>query len=296
MKHKIFVHIGLPKTATTSLQTDCFPRIARDDIEYLGVFQPRDESIQNEIYWAFAKALTRSGKSADLRESIARRLEAKTLIFSEEMITVSEPKSSWKEKLANLSMILEGFDYEIIVTVREPVEAMFSYYCEVYPLLGPGRHSFVDAALRNETMQIFHYDKLFSELSRHFEIARLHFFKFEDLVINDAGALDELVTGTRTSILSAPLPNLNHRSRMEGHVVTRHFFTGADLLRCILPQLGSTSKKPSSKTFARLLKWGRRFRLRPIIIEAPQDDEILSLKASMCEGNQVLAQRFGLEY
>jgi hypothetical protein len=296
MKHKIFVHIGLPKTATTSLQTDLFPRLAGNDIEYLGVFQPRDESVQGKLYRSFTKSFTNRVETGALRESLARKLQKKNLILSEEMISVSQWKHSWKEKLAYLKTVLEGFDHEIVVTVREPVAALFSYYCEIYPLLGPERRSFIDVALQSEPMQIFHYDKLISELSRHFATERLHFFKFEDLIANDTSALEKLVTGTGMALPSEPLRNLNHRSERKGRVITRHFFTAADLLREISPGLGAAGEKPSSKTLARLLKWSQRLRLGLIKITPPNDEEILHLRENLSQENEVLDRHFGIKY
>jgi len=40
---EIYVHIELPKTATTTLQSHFYPKLPKDKVDSLGVHQPRGE-------------------------------------------------------------------------------------------------------------------------------------------------------------------------------------------------------------------------------------------------------------
>lgn len=294
---KIFVHIGLPKTATTSLQTDLFPFLAGENIEYLGVFQPRESFTQSEFYRDFLKAVGGEIYITEFREALYQQLARKTLILSEEMISVSWDWISWRMKLANLGEVLEGFEYEIIVTVREPEAAMFSYYCEMYPRHGNWEHSFIDCALQNEAMQIFHYDKLIGELMRHFARERLHFFKFEDLVANGARDITKLVMGD--AFVEVPLGNHNQRSKTKRHVVTPYDLTISDQVCRVFPRLLQFGKKITSKWPSPLLSIGRRIgdiKIGHLTIRRPKPHEMLKLRQSLVDGNRVLNQEFGLKY
>ena len=56
---RLYVHIGLPKTATTALQQDLFPRLESKTFSYVGVFQPREAAEQRQLYTDFCNAATR---------------------------------------------------------------------------------------------------------------------------------------------------------------------------------------------------------------------------------------------
>jgi hypothetical protein len=296
MNQKIFVHIGLPKTATTSLQTDFFPKLASGDIEYLGVVQPRNKPAQDSTYRTFLTALNRRQGIDELRKILSLKLKNQSLILSEEMITVSGARSTWKEKIANLNEILEGLDYEVIVTVREPAAALFSYYCEIYPKLGGKAGSFVECALESEIMHIFHYGKLITELLAHFTPERLHCFKFEDLIANGTRDIARLVTGSAAADHLALPGNRNQRPKTLDHVVTSHYFTFADYLCGILPKLKPSGKETFSKSRTRLLRLARKIRIRRIAIKVPTAEEMLRLRESLLDENRALEQWFGLKY
>lgn len=93
---------------------------------------------------------------------------ARWIILSDEMLTVSSGAIRWRQKLANLSDFLGNIDYRVLVTVRDPVDAMFSYYVELYHHFRRRRKSPEELACHDEAMEIFHYDKLRQELDAYF--------------------------------------------------------------------------------------------------------------------------------
>src|SRR5512143_3414004 len=129
MTGTIFVHVGLPKTATTTLQVEFFPAIASDEIAYLGICQPRDGNAQDPLFLRIYDAISSGREISKINNELRSRLQSgENLIVSEEMITVTQDEVTFGAKLKHLSMLMSGLDYQIILTVREPVSALFSYY------------------------------------------------------------------------------------------------------------------------------------------------------------------------
>ena len=64
---KIMIHLGLPKTATTSLQLDFFPKLKKYNIDYIGISQPRGAN--NDImFLQFMKSIN-TGKEIEVTRS-----------------------------------------------------------------------------------------------------------------------------------------------------------------------------------------------------------------------------------
>ena len=179
---KLFVHIGLPKTATTSLQIDLFPRINQERLIYLGVYQPREKE-QKQIYKYFYKAVN-TGQEIEKTNSLLKTQLDKgiNLLISEEMTVVTDKKYTWREKIYNLFKVLIGLDYYLIVTVREPVSAMFSYYVELYSLFR--NENFSNTVFKNDAMKIYHYRIFFDYLFKFFDSKKIFLQKFEDIINN----------------------------------------------------------------------------------------------------------------
>lgn len=195
---KIFVHIGLPKTATTTLQTDLFPNIVSDNLIYLGIRQPRNGMEQDIVYKKFMTAVNCGERINEVKIDIKNYLDKNiSLIVSEEMIVVRE----WKTKVQNLERIINEFDYEIILTVRSPEKAILSYYIELYEReFKDLRANFNDLALRHEYFKIYHYKYFLDFLESIFPEKRIHIYKFEDIVKNNIGNLIYLFGETKTDI------------------------------------------------------------------------------------------------
>ena len=166
---KIFVHIGLPKTATTTLQKQVFTKISNQSLNYLGVFQPRDVK-QNNLFRQFYKAI----HSGDAIENIQELLKVElnkgiNLLISEEMIILPSEEKGWRDKIENLRKIIGAMDYHIIITVREPVNAMFSFFSHKYVTYKKDNKSFEEIATTDKNMEIYQYKKLFSFIHRKFD-------------------------------------------------------------------------------------------------------------------------------
>jgi len=134
------------------------------------------------------------GGIEDTKEKIRGKLKDKrALVISEELIVVSEPHIAWREKLKNLSEILTGFDYQIIVSVREPANAMYSFYLELHSFFEKTKKNFNDLAINHAYMEIYHFKTLFSYLFTHFDIDKVEVIRFEDIIRGDISSLYKLI-------------------------------------------------------------------------------------------------------
>ncbi|MDA3833716.1 MAG: hypothetical protein PF495_09985, partial [Spirochaetales bacterium] len=181
----LYLHIGLPKTATTTLQQDVFPFVDHFFFDYIGVAQPRGEkndSLFNEIY----RSVNTGDGISDVKNALKERLaQGKSLIVSEEIFTVTTVGSTWQKKLENLGSLLDGVDYKILLTVREPTSAMFSCYVELYRRYKKIKSSFPELAIRHNDFKIYNYDYLFDVLAKYFGNIEIYVQSFEKLVAGD---------------------------------------------------------------------------------------------------------------
>jgi len=132
------LHVGLHKTATTTLQADIFPNI--EGIRYLG--RKYGESIYGDELYEDILRYSFGGKSKYLnidlvRNKINQALNQSSLLISEEWFTSDYDSYSfrkglkWQDKIYRLAKITHGLPVKLLVTTREPIEAIFSFYCEM---------------------------------------------------------------------------------------------------------------------------------------------------------------------
>lgn len=108
----------------------------------------------------------------------------------------------------------------IIVTVREPAEAMFSYFVQLYPRFRKLNMSFESLARNHESMEIFHYGKLIRELESNFCANAIRFFPFEKIVNNELIELSNEIICCEQKQQTFALGHRNSR-RKDGKSVLR---------------------------------------------------------------------------
>lgn len=141
MTGHIFIHVGPPKTATTSLQLS-LQELEGEGVHYVGVRQPRatHENIESDLLIQVSRGdPTIEGKAQRLRASFVERLQRnETIIVSEEMFVVAANEEKIRIQLANLATFFRGLPLTIVVTLRDPRQAIPSYYQEVFRSLPLG--------------------------------------------------------------------------------------------------------------------------------------------------------------
>ena len=303
MTGKVVFHIGLPKTATTTLQSEVFPDLVGDDVVYVGVLQPRENNEQPEMYCELYEAID-SGLGLDkARRRLVDSLESdKQLILSEEMILVSGERSSWREKLSNLSRLLEGLEYVLLVTVRDPVAGLFSYYLERFSQL-PERYkdNFLDCALKDEAMEIFHYGKLSHELLTKFDAYKVKVIAFEDVVGGGVdGIVCELMPGVERSNKKA-LGKYNQKGRKDGVVTLCLPVSVKDVLGERFSRFLVLEKPPFAKARARFNRAVSRIGNKQLFkqsrsVGVPTREDELVLRQALSHETEQLRTTFGIDY
>lgn len=300
MPNRVYVHIGLPKTATTTLQLDYFPHVNNDEYQYLGVFQPRGQKVSDPLFVQVISAARSGDGLEEVRQALKERLntEQRSLIISEEMLTVGSAEVTWQEQLSNLSKILSGIDYKVLVTVREPVSAMFSFYVELHDRFQKKGMPFSELALHDNDFGIYHYDGLLEVLSEAFDPACVHLQSFESLVKADFRATSDFLDNPTMEPAFSTLKNHNHKKKTKSAVmipkrlklrwITRmyHFFGGEQ------NKFALAFKRIANKPLQKLR--GIRYKSVPVPILA--DNERQELTKEMAGTMDVMAERFGVRY
>lgn len=181
---KVILHIGLPKTATTLLQQFVFNKL-NDKIDYLGVIQPREEE-QNNLFLEILSLTTCSNteylqRLETVKSAVGNRLNMQRLplLVSEEMFSVDSGEVTWQGKLNRLGQLFEGHELTVLVTVRDPVSAVFSYYVEIYNTIKGECSNVVNFACESNYSKIYNYPYLDYIINEAFVNAKINYIPFE---------------------------------------------------------------------------------------------------------------------
>jgi len=125
-KKKLLIHVGPPKTATTSFQ---YWLEENDSVySYLGALQPR-KKVRQKCYVIFWKFINGKIDINNFYNHFNNDKKYKDiLIFSEEMILTN----NWIEKIERIAKLSDFFDLSISYCYRESVKVVPSYYAEIH--------------------------------------------------------------------------------------------------------------------------------------------------------------------
>lgn len=189
MSADIIVHIGPPKTATTSLQV-ALEQACPYQISYGGTFQPRArnaQSLSDALYWYCVGAPFGWPDLEELRDRLRCEVTAgKTVLLSEEMLLVERDFIAVADILRNLSRAVDGFRCRIVITARKGELALPSYYQEIHSSLPLALKFSFDAFCRDRRGACYDY----SALCRMLQDAGLHDIRLIDFDALVAGRID----------------------------------------------------------------------------------------------------------
>lgn len=282
----LIIHLGLPKTATTTLQQDIFPKLARNGVDYLGVLQPRSKQ-QTETYKYYYNAVMKGhdlSKTKDLLSNLMRC--DNNILISEEMTLVSNIGNSWRNKINTLSLLVKGLDYQLIITVREPLRAMFSYYVEILPTILKSSGQLVDPrgfvwrALHDEIMEIFHYEKLIDHLTKNFDKSRINVVRFEDIIKGEISSILNIIGSDENYVYSMGRKNIKKRD--DNYVYANGYVT-----------LGDWFIARSSKKYRSFFKAFHKIKLTDIRITHPSDEQYAQINSVISKETKALNEFVG---
>lgn len=178
----VVIHVGPPKTGTTSIQTFLQESSLRH-VVYLGVFQPRHENddknhLRDDIYGYLSGTSSNPNAVSKIKNVVEDVINnRKIAVLSEEMILHGQ---NWRSKVRRLYDIFGEFDPRISICLREPKEALPSYYQEIYSSLSKDLRSGFSRFANSEYGDIYNYQ----EVERCFKSSGFQdigFFRFDDL-------------------------------------------------------------------------------------------------------------------
>lgn len=209
---RLFLHIGPPKTATTSLQYAV--QAAEDDwYVYGGVRQPRDPADRG-ISWQLHEAACgrlerRSPEGERLVAAIRAPLQAgKHMLVSEEMLLVRQPGMPFQSKIEGLGRFLADLPVTILLTFRDPESGLRSYYQEIFQNLPFVQKMDYRRFCRDERTRIFDYQYMLDLLARN-GLTEIRLIDFEHLISGHFSYGDIFGSEARNRN-PVPLPWENH--------------------------------------------------------------------------------------
>jgi hypothetical protein len=185
----LYLHIGLHKTATSSLQKVVFPNLK--NIHYVGRHFGGWE-FHTESYKKIADYIHNDHHvkrlqcaKAELDKLFGRYND---VLLSDEWITANyslfKPDGSvtWQAKVNNLRRLLQEFDFKVACTLRDPVKCIYSQFLEFNRLGLSYAYNFDDYLKSNDALA---YQYVEFDLFLRSQLTNVTYLKFEDLVIND---------------------------------------------------------------------------------------------------------------
>lgn len=288
---KIFVHLGLPKTATTSLQMDVFSKINDPSFEYIGVCLPRG-SKQKSIYDLFLESINTGNNIEKTNLYLKEYNDDLNVLISDEGITTGD----WRSKIKNLEKCLKGLDYHLIVTVREPLSAMVSQYVQQYFFLRNENKIFSEIALKHDLMTIYHYRTFFTYLLNHFEQSRISVFQIENII---QGKFDDILSLLSVNQPFELLAN-NVKKKTSEHIVKEshenvltYLSVYADKIWLLNKIRSFVPKQYIKRIFGKLLtkEINQRFE-----VERPNSTEIQIVRERLLDETIWLKDNYGIDY
>ncbi|MCB5250059.1 MAG: hypothetical protein WCY75_07860 [Sulfurimonadaceae bacterium] len=194
--YKIILHLGLPKTATTSLQVNLLMKAhQKDKINFLGRHK---SSIYSDYYNPFGNIISmlyddyQYFYNFEFIESSFRLLLKKDLInvISEESLLLSH-ENKHLILIPRVSKLLNQYNCEVLISLREPMDFLFSYYVELYKWsffnieMNNTFQKFVNNLLKNSSnseYDILFYDRILELVSKNFKTIKI--LLYEDLKIS----------------------------------------------------------------------------------------------------------------
>ena len=127
--HKIFLHLGLHKTATTSLQRSIYPHIP--DYLYIGRTHPRSDkrySLYRQITNYCFSIHEHEQQLSSIRKNLEKTLATQSILLSDEWFTSDYSEQfrlngiTWQTKLERLGKIVNDLPASIgVITLRRTV-------------------------------------------------------------------------------------------------------------------------------------------------------------------------------
>ncbi|MFD0933346.1 hypothetical protein ACFQ0R_12120 [Psychroflexus salinarum] len=175
-KKNLLIHLGPPKTGTTSLQHWLLSNEDRG-FSYIGIKPKRYDEKKNKHANVFLKYIYGNKNKNDFVSYLNNLSHYKNLMYSEELILYGE---NWICNLKKLACLQDSFNIHLAYCYRNSIKAIPSAYAEYHSNLNPKLKKSFELFLHSEFVKPYKLDEVinvFNELNLKF-----HIFDFEKLV------------------------------------------------------------------------------------------------------------------
>lgn len=214
------------------------------------------------------------------------------------MIVVST-NLTWREKIKNLYVLVKQFDYQLIVTVREPSAALFSYYVQRHHIYRNMNKSFLEIALEHESMEIYHYKCFFTYLLGFFEFDRIFVKKFEELIKNQNSDLCNFL-GISVDHNKFKIDHINSKKKVKNKIYKKWkpSINDSNFVKAIKPFITRVFNiiRISSNIKLKLYRFSKYSYKQNEIINVPKKDDFDKLKELLKDQTSYLEQIFNVKY
>lgn len=228
----LYLHIGLPKTATTTLQLHGFRN--HPDLDYAGTHLPRILNRDPLFNLLSAYVMRGEGQVMDIRKRLIERVESSScpLMISEENFIIgafdgypaSHPFSQTRaDKLSRLYDLVQGMDFLVLVSLRPFSASVFSAFVEYQEQWQRSSRSILDTVKTGDAMGMYRTAELRKELDALWP-DKVVPIAFEDIV---AGKVS--IPGFSWQA-DKPVPNTRQHTKTERGVL-REIVSGRPFLR-----------------------------------------------------------------
>ena len=293
---KNILHIGMPKTGTTTLQYNVFPHIAeKTSIKYLGLLQPHKERKQHPAMSALHNWFMHGKDEKILISELERAQEYGPIFLSNETILSSNIHSSWCSRIERLSGIVEKFDMTIYLSIRDPVLAMHSYFCEQY-LNAPSQHhaTFFGELLHGDLLKIYKYAYSIPFIEETFR-RNIVVESYEDIILKQKSQfLSSLVSDGHA--FPTDIGEYNKKLRSNGKIIFEKS-TFRDVLRRRVYSGRIGRSTLARKVVARMgfaLDFLDLVKMPPVVIPALTEHEVETLRRDLQADIEYVASRYAI--
>ena len=283
---KVILHIGFPKTASTTLQNSFFPVLDKKKINFLGKTHTQrnnhlegidDKSfppINHHLIWSKDFWDNFAGYQEQLSELL---MEDKINVFSEEMLSPSNTTTklrhvvAFPERLKRLKSLLSGHSVEVLCVLRRQPERVYSYYAEGYPNIYshmPETNTpvkfYEKYIVRDENTEtdLLNYEFILQSYRETFG-GKIYCLFFEELSENSFSFYQKIASVLKLEVSSQDIPTRNYnvkKKNSRGYIVNS---------RCLIPRmhLGKVRLYKKSLFFLLIFKCWRalhRFVWKPL--------------------------------
>jgi hypothetical protein len=185
----LILHLGLPKTGTTFLQKQCFPKVR--NCAYLGKsYANGNDRVRDKLVDLLECDEKKFNESKDAFLSSINSIDEERLLISDEMMIVDTGKATWQKKIERLSRLFENNDVKlecIFLLFRDPLQASYSFYVETYNLHKHKYPEYEDFVLNSNQSKIYNFSELVKVMKGRFNQKNIKIISYESLKKSEKG-------------------------------------------------------------------------------------------------------------